>query len=378
MANFCRAKRQEGIANLGFIETFMGVGSRFDVKPDHLSKFIEKQVEENLNLDYQEIPADKKVNFGVLSEDVSSFANSAGGLLALGLSEKRVEGGNKPGLPGEITWTSTLTKEALEGALLARIHPWIDSLIIHPVRDSEGKSIFLLDIPQSMKAPHQAGDGAYYLRHNFQKLRMEHYQIVDMMNRRVLPILRPVVEVLEVAKDGREVVLQFGLENEGNLIAKHPLLFIACHDCEATVTDSPLFGLHSQGEQTDAAGEKVVILAMSTAPWAVIHPQMRNYFGTCKVSLTNTACYFRISVGAELAPTHHFLVSLGEKFARKLSVQPNQPEELGSWREDQLTSETIFPYMRQAGMGEEETKAFANLLVETIKKRMITLQSQDS
>ena len=343
----------------------MSVRSRFDLKPEHLKQFIQKGIEENLNLDYQEIPA--HMNYDELSADVSAFANSAGGLLVLGIREKKVEG-NKPGLPGEITWTSSMTKEGLESALIARIHPWIDGLLIQPIRDSEGKSVFLFDIPQTMKA-HQAGDRRYYMRHNFQKLPMEHYQIVDLMNRRALPILKPTVEVLEVAKQGREVVLQFGLENRGNIIAKHPLLFITCHDCEVEVTDPSLFGLRRQGEEFEDE-EKVVILSLLSAPWTVIHPQMRNYFGTCKVSLTNTACWFRIAVGAESASTEHYLVSVGEKFVRNLNVGPNKPVELGSWREDQISSETILPYMIQAGMGEYELEQFAQVVVDSIQKKI--------
>ena len=102
-------------------------------------------MEENLSLDYQEIPAN--LNFDTLSKDVSAFANSAGGLLVLGVREKP-GGVSKPGLPGEITWgPPSLTKEQVESNLLTRIHPWINGLIIHPVRSPETGAVFLFDIP---------------------------------------------------------------------------------------------------------------------------------------------------------------------------------------------------------------------------------------
>ena len=99
------------------------MGVKPPLKVEHLNHFINRSLEESLNLDYQAIPA--VLNYDELSQDVSAFANSAGGLLVLGVGEKKSEP-LKPGLPGEITWTASYTKEAIESALLRitlRLYP---------------------------------------------------------------------------------------------------------------------------------------------------------------------------------------------------------------------------------------------------------------
>jgi len=348
---------------LVFIETFIGVGSRLDIKPEHLSKFIQREVEENLNLDYQEIPA--HLNFDTLSKDVSAFANSAGGMLVLGVREKP-GGVGKPGLPGAVTWgPPSITKEQVESNLLAKIHPWINGLIIHPVRNPESGTVFLFDIPQGITA-HQAGDRKYYQRFNFQSVPMEHYQIVDLMNRRSSPILKPIIEVLKVASEGKSVTLHIGLVNEGNVIAKHPLLFIKSFKCGVVVEDAGFFGLRIQGEEIED-GEKVVVIT-SENPWAVIHPQMINYFGNCVLSLIDKGCSFEMMIGCEGALTERYWVLIGQKFLKGLTPGEERVR-LSYWTMNQMTAEMFEAQMKQAGIGEAE-------LNEAVKKRPASEQPQ--
>ena len=349
------------------------MGVKPPLKVEHLNHFINRSLEESLNLDYQAIPA--VLNYDELSQDVSAFANSAGGLLVLGVGEKKSEP-LKPGLPGEITWTASYTKEAIESALLSRIHPWIEHLAIHPVRNSEGKVVFLFDIPQSMKA-HQAGDKRYYMRHNFQKLPMEHYQIVDLMNRRSSPILKPIIEVVKVASDGRGVTLHMGLVNEGNVIAKHPLLFIKCFKCEAVVEDSGFFGLRRQGEEIDEDGEKAITITGGN-PWTVIHPQIINYFGNCVLSFADMGCSCELMVGCEGAPTERYWVVIGQRFLKGLTPGKGETIRLSYWTTTGMTAEMFEVLVKQWGIGEPELKEVANSMSEAFKKKTTPEQAQVS
>src|SRR5205823_8951598 len=128
--------------------------------------------------------------------------------------------------PGKITWgPKSLTKETVESRLIVRIHPWVQGLRIHPVRKEEDGVVFLIDVPQSMRPPHQAFDRKYYLRYNFQNLPMDHHQIEDLFFRRLRPRIRPQLEVMNFDQEKSTITLRIGLSNEGSALGKHALFF---------------------------------------------------------------------------------------------------------------------------------------------------------
>lgn len=101
--------------------------------------------------------------------------------MILGVEEEEQNGHT---MPTKITWgKANLSKEKLESILTSNIHPSIDDLKIYPIRNQNGEIIFLIEIPQSGGRPHMASDHRYYLRHNFQKLPMEHYEVVQQIRR---------------------------------------------------------------------------------------------------------------------------------------------------------------------------------------------------
>lgn len=155
-----------------------------------LETLIRDEVEEHLELEYKRAAAlgktDKVKN--EISKDVSAFANSAGGTLIYGIAEGT---DSRKHLPETIDWVTEpeITKEWLENVIISRIQPRIPGLQISAVRSETG-SVFVVEVPQSMTV-HQASDKKYYKRHNFSSVPMEDYEVRDVMNRH----LKPVVEV---------------------------------------------------------------------------------------------------------------------------------------------------------------------------------------
>lgn len=210
---------------MGFIELFFKKETS-NVTKDDIYDFVSRKVEENLNLDYKDIRAYS--DFDELSRDVSTFANSAGGLVVLGVSQQETK--NEEGivkiLPKEVTWgSSSLSKEQLEDNLVGKVQPRVDGLRIVPIRENAEslRVVFLIDIPQSVNPPHMAADNKYYRRLNFRRVPMEHYEVADLFGRRKKPILtlRLAVTSVEIKDNEYGFALRFLLGNVGKGIAKH-------------------------------------------------------------------------------------------------------------------------------------------------------------
>jgi len=135
-----------------------------------VADLIASQVEEYLGLDYKAAAALAKTDKSRadLSKDVSAFANSAGGLLVYGVTEK-------DHLPEAIDPIdpNIITKEWLEQVINSRIQRRISGVLIFPIQLSgtySGKVVYVISVPASPDAPHQASDKLYYKRFNFQSV----------------------------------------------------------------------------------------------------------------------------------------------------------------------------------------------------------------
>jgi hypothetical protein len=155
---------------------------------DDLQALITNRVQESIELDYKQCDAlaqtDGKKN--ELSKDVSAFANSAGGTLVYGMIEnghvaERLDGGFDP---------AVISKEWLDQVINSRIQRRIDGVRIKQVdlaRTASGKVAYVVYVPQSMRAPHQAADKKFYKRFNFESVPMEEYEIRDVSRRAEAP-----------------------------------------------------------------------------------------------------------------------------------------------------------------------------------------------
>ena len=162
---------------------------------------IENSVQESIELDYKACDAlhsnDRKKT--EISKDVSAFANSAGGTIIYGINEEghipiSLDNGFNP---------NEITKEWLEQVINSRIHRKINNILIKPIEletTSPGRFVYVVNIPQSSRAPHQAHDKRFYKRYNFQSVPMEEYEIRDISHRSDGPELSLAFEVDKITK----------------------------------------------------------------------------------------------------------------------------------------------------------------------------------
>ncbi|MDT0295918.1 helix-turn-helix domain-containing protein [Mesonia ostreae] len=163
-----------------------------------LENLIINQIEENIHLDYKAsgslAKSDGKKD--EISRDVSSFANSNGGIIIYGIAEFNEK--EKSHLPEKINAVdrTQFPKEWLENIINGRISPKIDGIIIQsiPIQESSNSVVYIVRIPKSTTA-HQASDFRYYKRSNFGKNPMYDYEVKDVMNRNKSPKIEIILEV---------------------------------------------------------------------------------------------------------------------------------------------------------------------------------------
>lgn len=148
-----------------------------------IQRYIADQIEENTHLEYKAAAGlDKSYakKFDI-SKDISSFANSDGGVVIYGVRE------NTDNIPGSIEPIdkSVYTKEWLEQVINDHISPRIHGIEITPiVIDSSNPKgvIYVVDVPKGQTA-YQATDKRYYRRFNFLSVPMDDWEIKDIINR---------------------------------------------------------------------------------------------------------------------------------------------------------------------------------------------------
>jgi hypothetical protein len=137
---------------------------------------IDNGAEESINLDFKAAGSlentESKKN--ELAKDISAFANSDGGVIIYGITEKEHKAQSLSFING-----NTTTKEWIEQIINSRIQQKIQGIIIHPIRfgNDINQTIYVVKIPQSSNAPHYTSDRKFYRRYNFQSVPMEEYEI---------------------------------------------------------------------------------------------------------------------------------------------------------------------------------------------------------
>jgi hypothetical protein len=198
-----------------FIEKFRGLG---DVKT-----LIENKTLESQTLEYKmpELLNDRNK----ICATISAFANSVGGLIIFGIEEDRTTR-----LPSKIKWVdlNSWNKERIQDIIIHNIQPLIDNIRIEIISNPENnlEGLIMVEVFESLRAPHQAPNRLYYRRIGNEDIPMPDDLIRDMMFKRQSPSLDAVFQAIKngIVWGGNELSeelhIRLGLINDGKTIAK--------------------------------------------------------------------------------------------------------------------------------------------------------------
>jgi len=129
-----------------------------------------------------------------LSKAISAFANSGGGVLVLGLKNPKscwqIDDGGI-----DLTIKRPNTREWLEDIIPTLVDVPLSSFNVYVVDNSTnsnsqitaGRGVFIIEIPDSEQAPHQAIDHRYYARVGGKSRPIGHRLVLDIFGRRQYP-----------------------------------------------------------------------------------------------------------------------------------------------------------------------------------------------
>jgi len=155
-----------------------------------------------------------------LSKQISAFSNSGGGTLVYGVKDTSVlpreidNGGVSLKLRGKSTkeWLEDIIPNTVEFAL-SEFNVYFVTRNNSESEIAEGKGIFLISIPDSDHAPHQAKDSKYYARVGGKSRPLGHRLVMDIINRSKNPKM--------------ELSFWFEENNEDNILQ----LNVFCNNC---------------------------------------------------------------------------------------------------------------------------------------------------
>ena len=167
-----------------------------------------------------------------LSKQVSAFANGSGGRVFIGIDDDGTVDG---GVPVDLKGGGT--RAWLEDLLSACVDPKIPQCNVFEVisRDTNsrilpGHAVYVLELPSSTEAPHQAKDLRYYLRIAGKSRPMGHVHVQDILRRTFHPTVRVSrfgpygsLDIDDTDPRGKRIFVSFRtfLVNDGRSLARH-------------------------------------------------------------------------------------------------------------------------------------------------------------
>lgn len=153
--------------------------SKTEYSEKDIEQLITNKIEESNSLDYKRGDALRLTDEckDEIAKDVSSFANSNGGLIIYGVQERNH-------VPNKLHFVdgNKITKEWIEQVIQARIARRIEGLEVVPIRFGKdiSKSVYVVRIPASNRSPHMTKTKSYYRRYQFSSVLMEEYEVRNL------------------------------------------------------------------------------------------------------------------------------------------------------------------------------------------------------
>lgn len=154
-----------------------------------------------------------------LSKAVSAMANSGGGFIVLGMKDpgggvwEVDDGGVDLAIKGSSTreWLEDLLPPLVDGSLTS-LNVYAFSKSANKFKLASGRGVFVVEIPDSEQAPHQAIDNRYYARVGGKSRPIGHKLVSDIFHRRRDPFIE-----LEFAFEATRFIARgpFGIPQPG-------------------------------------------------------------------------------------------------------------------------------------------------------------------
>jgi hypothetical protein len=302
---------------MGFTEKWIGKSMSQGITREDVQSFVARELQENLSLEYKSIATLKEPQ--KLRKAICALANSDGGLIIVGVSEKKSGGKH---LPGKLEWSDNpaWNKEWLQDVTLNQIRPPIRGVQILPVSNSANGTLFLIEVPASTNPPHMA-DGAYYFRNAAESLPMEHYQVADAFGKRLRPILKPRISLSFFDSGNNTVKLTYSVANLGHSLAKWIMAYLTFKPCnKLESTDETVWQKVRQEQSIDGVETWI---AGYESPILVLHPGMVKTLGEVRVHLASPLALISITVGAEGSTTDSYLTLISREWLMQRASEPN-------------------------------------------------------
>jgi Putative DNA-binding domain len=213
-----------------------------------------------------------------LSTQVSAFANSGGGTIVYGIDDapagsvRRVsaEGGISLNLKGG-------TKEWLEDQIPNLVNFPLAVFNIYVLISKQNnsqigadKGLFLINIPSSETAPHQARDNKYYARIAGKSRPINHQFVVDIIGRAKYPKMKMNVRLLSdeekySSHSDNNPIVRFTCKNTGRVFANYvngwvyiPTTLVHKRGYETTIDEKEYLSIYFENVRKEKIGEEKV------------------------------------------------------------------------------------------------------------------------
>jgi hypothetical protein len=208
-----------------------------------------------------------------LSVNVSAMANTGGGQIVYGLSDQGAidAGGISKNIRGG-------TKEWLEDIIPHAVEYSLKGFAVYELPEvagfthcDPGKAVFVIDVPDSDEAPHQALDGKYYGRVGGKSRPLPHRLVMDIVNRRKYPVIEPTFawsrDKGRSTSDRHRYQLQITLTNHGPIRALNYLLQVKIPKA-VPAEDPHIHGVTSEEQE----GIRYVVFEYADRPGFILFP----------------------------------------------------------------------------------------------------------
>lgn len=190
-----------------------------DLTIDDLEAFFQKEQEESDTFEFKSAP----LSLDKLYKEVTAFLNTSGGILILGSPREQTVNGQRVAM-GDVTFdTENRSREDYQRKLATHITPPPVGIRIQHCRTEQG-SVYVFDIPQSDFAPHQSGDGIYYIRIGESSRPAPHGIVAALFDRRRRPLLEARISVESVSEE--QMVVTLAIANESSVTAEQVGCFV--------------------------------------------------------------------------------------------------------------------------------------------------------